>query len=77
MVFGESGWVRYGYDIAVDVNISSNRKEVTCPVGGECAGCAPQGEIIRLDVEGNLKSHLQQCVKKFYHVKFEKNADYH
>ena len=52
VVFREYGWVQPGYNIAVDQTISSDRKEVTCSVGGDCGSCRPQEGKILLDVEG-------------------------
>ena len=56
VVFYELGWVPEGHDIAMDLNISSDRKEVTCSIGGQCAKCIPQNETILLNVEGKSYS---------------------
>ena len=52
VVFSEYGWAQTGHNIAVDLTISSDRKEVTCSVGGDCGLCAPEDGKIFLDVEG-------------------------
>ena len=59
VVFHELGWVPDGHDIAMDLNISSDRTEVTCSVGGQCAKCTPQNETILLNVEGKYYSFFQ------------------
>ena len=54
VVFHESGWAWQGYQIAKSLHISSDRKEVTCSVGGQCGDCGPQGGDILLKAEGFL-----------------------
>ena len=55
VVFRASGHVHEGHNITVDLNVSPDRQQVTCSVGGGCARCS-QDDKIMLDVEGNKKA---------------------
>ena len=72
VVFHECGWVPDGHDIAMNQNISPDRKEVTYSIGGQCAKCTPQNETILLNAEGKSYSIYFFKLTYFYRF-FDKN----
>ena len=55
VVFRVSGHAHPGHNIAKDLTVSPDRRQVTCSVGGGCAQCLQDDKIL-LDVEGNKKA---------------------
>ena len=51
-MFTTWGFVQWAHDIATHLDVSPDRKEVTCSVGGECRTCGPVDGVITLKAEG-------------------------
>ena len=50
--FRGTGWVSDGHVLPVILDVSHDRKEVTCFDGGYCGDCYPVGDAIVLRTQG-------------------------